>query len=576
MTNQTNSFLQLLSLFLFVAAQPIAMSPPGYTCFAATDIVGQTCDLKRIAASNNLTLLAEQCNHQHTLDNCRGFNTNGWLKRCVRPSCGAKLKALSDHKTLVSCYWTATPTDEPVPPGCPPPHPSPSPPSPAPPAPSPSPPPPPPPTPPPNQPIFNCTYTAYRPDCNCSGSHPPFAAPTKTAIPLLDDYHYPSSEAAELAAVLEAMPVLERTGVSATTTSSTAYFIIPSTGHRFELTVGKGSAYGWSLAAVMVKVALTNQDRAIAVIEKSFQEWGLLVYLQTNATKPLRTMRKPVGVLSSIREPRYALEKEVDPDFKCKQDIDPTDFLTTCASSISPGKEEVSIAAAISVLEPNPDSALFGNPEELNKWSLRHDGVVGSWPWPPGKTRASPTQIWELANILPEGCAPAKHASWDDTKMGMLGRYLRVANQGVWSAATTSTTANGGAGDGGGDGGGGCGAEVMAVSPQLTAENETSVALIRIKVLDTRTNRSALPYFKYVELVVNQTSSQLISNKTLADSNSFFVAVEAQDQRWTYDWVPNGAVPHFPPVDQRYADTAIALLTMYQNLDRGLIPQCKL
>ena len=129
---------------------------------------------------------------------------------------------------------------------------------------------------------------------------------------------------------------------------------------------------------------------------------------------------------------RYdALEKGVvDADYKCKQDVDPTDYLTTCAASISPGKEEVSIKAAISVMEPNPDSALFGNPEELNKWSLRGDGVVGAWGWLPGNHRTSPTAVFDLAAVLPEGCAPAKHAVWDNAKMGMLGKYLRVADQG--------------------------------------------------------------------------------------------------------------------------------------------------
>ena len=57
-----------------------------------------------------------------------------------------------------------------------------------------------PPPPPPFKPAFNCSVTAARPDCNCSGVHPPFAA-VEGAVPLLDDFHYPDSEPAEAAAL---------------------------------------------------------------------------------------------------------------------------------------------------------------------------------------------------------------------------------------------------------------------------------------------------------------------------------------------------------------------------------------
>ena len=62
------------------------------------------------------------------------------------------------------------------------------------------PPPGPPPPPPPFKPAFNCSVTAARPDCNCSGVHPPFAA-SEGAAPLLDDFHYPDSEPAQAAAL---------------------------------------------------------------------------------------------------------------------------------------------------------------------------------------------------------------------------------------------------------------------------------------------------------------------------------------------------------------------------------------
>jgi hypothetical protein len=61
--------------------------------------------------------------------------------------------------------------------------------------------------------------------------------------------------------------------------------------------------------------------------------------------------------------------------------------------------------------------------------------------------------------------------------------------------------------------------------------------------------------------------------KVLTNGSLFYAAVSAQDKRWNDRFLANGTVPTLPNNDIRYADTAIALLTMYQTLDRGLIPQ---
>ena len=274
--------------------------------------------------------------------------------------------------------------------------------------------------------------------------HHIFSAPSKP-IPRLEDYHYPSEEPAQRAHATATMPHLVQTGAG-----DQAHFIDPFTGKTFVLTVGGGAGpNGWFLADV---------DADSAVIEISFNAWGMLAYLQSGTTSPARTIRKPVGRLQSIRQPRYAFDT-VDKDFKCKQDIDPTDFLATCARSVS-GSEDIDIQAAISVLEPNPDSALFGNPEELNKWSLSSDGTLGSWPWPPGHKRIGPLTVWSLGSYVPSGCASGYHSSWKESKTGMLGRFLRAVNQGLWAKASA--------------GSGGCGVELLAVAPPMTAANATS------------------------------------------------------------------------------------------------------
>ena len=143
-----------------ISTPPLSDSPEGYTCFPHTDIAGRSCDLTpRRPATSNLTVLAAECDKARE-QGCRGFNNNGYLKRCVRASCGADIKTYTGHKNLVACLRTDTPTNQPVPAGCNSPPKPPNPPTPG---------------PAPGKPVFNCSITAARADCNCSGAHPPFS-----------------------------------------------------------------------------------------------------------------------------------------------------------------------------------------------------------------------------------------------------------------------------------------------------------------------------------------------------------------------------------------------------------------
>merc|ERR1712012_520652 len=99
------------------------------------------------------------------------------------------------------------------------------------------------------------------------------------------------------------------------------------------------------------------------------------------------------------------------------------------------------------------------------------------------------------------------------------------------------------------------------------------VALLRVSALDTRTNATAMPNITYVKITVDQNTSALLKTETLQSGAELFATIKAQDKRWTDSFAAKGAVPMLPVEDQRYADTAIALLTQYQNLDRNLIPQ---
>lgn len=56
------------------------------------------------------------------------------------------------------------------------------------------------------------------------------------------------------------------------------------------------------------------------------------------------------------------------------------------------------------------------------------------------------------------------------------------------------------------------------------------------------------------------------------NGTEFYEALLAQTERWG-GFIERGAKASVPQVDRRYKATANALLTMYMNTDRGLIPQ---
>ena len=96
--------------------------PPGYACQAnGTDLVGSVCVAKDVGKGKTLAELADACDAMYHAAagsgiGCAGFNTDGFLKKCVRSSCGAT-PSVSGGPTLLSCYRTNTPVEQPHPKG---------------------------------------------------------------------------------------------------------------------------------------------------------------------------------------------------------------------------------------------------------------------------------------------------------------------------------------------------------------------------------------------------------------------------------------------------------------------------
>jgi hypothetical protein len=374
--------------------------------------------------------------------------------------------------------------------------------------------------------------------------------------PVQLDGHFPALQPQQEAAlVVPALLSLSRQG---------AVLQDPATKQQRTLTVGGVSAWGWELSHASV-------DSATAVLEYKYDDWAAIVWVKVKKAGVVRLVRKPVGSLHKIQQPVYTFE---DPQYNCKQDIDPTDWLGNIAANMSES-EEPSIASAIRLMAPNPDSGLLGNPEEGNKFLLVEGSALHSTPWVADKhvkeSNCSGAKgsnvLWSLSDYLPSGCTLNGRGEVQNVRTGMIGGHLRAVSQGLWaegnlSSSTSSSTRSSSSSSGG------CGAEILAVSPPYNASNRaTSTALLKLTVvMDSVSNTS---YFK---AVVDQHCSELTLLEHSTAGDDFYDALAANADRWN-GFVERGARVLIPDEDARYRDTANSLLTMYMNTDRGLLPE---
>ncbi len=97
-----------LSVDLTLSEDDATAAPPSYDDF----INGGSWTAASISADETDTIDLPAVAEMAACDKnalCKGFNTDGYLKACVRTSCGAVVKTLPDHPHLVSCFRSATP-----------------------------------------------------------------------------------------------------------------------------------------------------------------------------------------------------------------------------------------------------------------------------------------------------------------------------------------------------------------------------------------------------------------------------------------------------------------------------------
>jgi hypothetical protein len=115
-------------------------------------------------------------------------------------------------------------------------------------------------------------------------------------------------------------------------TNQSVRLLDPKTKETAVLPVGAG-LWGWELAHVGTEYAVVSQP---------FDEWAAMEFIyptqarSLGAGKQTVSIRKPVGRLNKLSQPLYSV-LDTDPDYSCKQDIDPTDWLSRVAANISVG-----------------------------------------------------------------------------------------------------------------------------------------------------------------------------------------------------------------------------------------------
>jgi hypothetical protein len=244
-----------------------------------------------------------------------------------------------------------------------------------------------------------------------------------------DDFHYPSEEPAELAAV--DIPQL-------TSAAPPNKAVLQLKGMAINVTVGDVAFGEWHVLSVL--------SDSVA-LERNFKRWGLLTFVHKGSGPTL--LRKSVGELADIKQPYFNLTG-TDPHYFDKASSNLDDYLYHQAVEQTEFKE-LTFPSAASTLAPQRDYASISNNEDVVKFVVTYIGRVKCAVNNNTHTspNASPIQtggISELQDLhapVPNDQTvvfdPAKHlrfwpSSFENTKAGLVGGHTMIANVGAFTA----------------------------------------------------------------------------------------------------------------------------------------------
>ena len=220
--------------------------------------------------------------------------------------------------------------------------------------------------------------------------------------PKFEDAYYPAEEARQRAEL--AMPRLAAAG-------NDNAVLVASDGEQASVAVGQ-SLWGWDLLAILV-----DGERRMAVLERHWDHWGLLVYLDTAGT--VTTIRKAVGRLDRLARPL----RIYPPNYEQTLIASNRDLLGEKVLSRADGPSFASCAAFLPDLKTYTFLGAEQSPQII---AVTPDGKLGYFQGNDGRR--------PLAKVLfdPRGQLPA-HETTDD-KRGLLGSYLPVVDYGFYDS----------------------------------------------------------------------------------------------------------------------------------------------
>ncbi len=164
----------------------------------------------------------------------------------------------------------------------------------------------------------------------------------------------------------------------------------------------------------------------MAVLEREFDRWGLIVYLGKQGV--VAEVRKVVGRLSTIerpyaRFPRHYFQQLLD----AKEDV--------LAKKVLSSSSDPSYEGVAGFLAPLHAYTFLGSPESAKKYAVQPDGAIGLLPNRWGANKNLETTLFD-----PKEVADLTGQEGDSSyvKLGLLGGYLPAVNYGFWTPETKS------------------------------------------------------------------------------------------------------------------------------------------
>ncbi len=245
---------------------------------------------------------------------------------------------------------------------------------------------------------------SQKPDIGGAGSNaraPGDSLTLETFDPKIVDWHYPEAEAGECAD-LTIPVVIEIDG---------GMVSLEVDGSEQRCAAG-GDAFGWRVEAILA------HPQPMVVLEREFDEWGLLVY--AGVCGVAAQVRKAVGRLETISEPPLRLPKNYAGRLlEAKPDVLGDKVL---ADGTDPTYEKV-----VGFLPPCHAYTFIGTPESERKYIVSPNGAIGRRPDQWNNEKQMETIDFDPAAVVGK-------IEPDQAKRGLLGGWLPAVNYGFYDS----------------------------------------------------------------------------------------------------------------------------------------------